>query len=316
MNLIMTIMSKHIRKLLLVVFIFMTCTNSANAQEFYIENPEAMRIFQDLNRIFPRRYLTMRDIGRCEYWINYVYENQEDFEKHKAQIWHLFARLNALPTIHKYTEEIDSANVQCKNYSMTFPTKINGQEDYLSFSTNTRRLRFYFTSKNRMIDRNADLVTDQKVIDELENLFNEYVSRKKVEKEEVRYRGKTNYCVYESFPPYTQRGDVSGNRFIVAGCSERDYRRFYDLFHQYVKKDHVLAVSNDVYWDYDECAVRVRQSNGKPLFIGAAFKENKLYLIRAEGCPNGTGLLPRAWAEDNPIWETAEHMGGKRHSKR
>ena len=65
----------------------------------------------------------------------------------------------------------------------------------------------------------------------------------------------------------------------------------------------LLVSTNDVSWQYHEVAVRVRLSNGRPMYMGAALKGNNLYLVRVEGSTNGTGVLPRAWAEEDPVWK-------------
>ena len=64
----------------------------------------------------------------------------------------------------------------------------------------------------------------------------------------------------------------------------------------------LLVSTNDVYWQYHEVAGRVRLSNGRPMYMGAALKGNNLYLVRVEGSTNGAGVLPRAWAEKAPVW--------------
>ena len=53
----------------------------------------------------------------------------------------------------------------------------------------------------------------------------------------------------------------------------------------------LLVSTNDVYWQYHEVAVRVRLSNGRPMYMGAALKGNDLYLVRVEGSINGAGML-------------------------
>lgn len=307
-------MTSPIKRLLFCLAFIMTCTAGMQAQTFYEENPAVMQIFRELDKMFPKHYLTRRDISRGQYWLIYIYEDQEDYKKHQPKLWEIFKKLNKLPALHKYVEEIDSADVQAKHYSMTFPTQINGQTDYLSLSTDNNRLRFFFLSQNKLIVPNANPLPDQKVVAELESLLKEYLSRPDVRMEDVTYKGNVDYGQYEDFE--NSRRNVSGRRYIVRNCSEKDYQRFYALFHKYIKKDYVFAASHDVYWDYDECTVRVRQSNGRPLFMSAALKGNDLYLLRAEGTPDGGGALPRAWAEDNPVWEKTGHMGGWRHSKK
>ncbi len=66
----------------------------------------------------------------------------------------------------------------------------------------------------------------------------------------------------------------------------------------------LLVSTNDVYWQYHEVAVRVRLSNGRPMYMGAALKKAMIFTSSGvEGPINGAGVLPRAWAEEDPVWK-------------
>lgn len=138
-----------------------------------------------------------------------------------------------------------------------------------------------------------------------QRLFNQYVSRRKTDKQEVHFHGAYGRVVHNKGYSNDPTAFSEGCRYIIPKCTRADYRLFYDLFHKYLKKDVVYVASNDVYWEYEETGIRVRQANGRPLYMGAAWKNDKLYLIRLEGSHNGNGVFPRAWTEDNPIWDSS-----------
>ena len=138
---------------------------------------------------------------------------------------------------------------------------------------------------------------------EFDSLFNAYAERKGTKEEDVHYQGNLVRIICLIQGPNRGGRTTDGVKYVVPRCNERDYSRFYDLFHKYLKKVPLLVSTNDVYWQYHEVAVRVRLSNGRPMYMGAALKGNNLYLVRVEGSTNGTGVLPRAWAEEDPVWK-------------
>ena len=131
------------------------------------------------------------------------------------------------------------------------------------------------------------------------------VSRRKTVKQEVHFHGAYGRVVHNKGYNNDPTAFSEGCRYIIPKCTRADYQLFYDLFHKYLKKDVVYVASNDVYWEYEETGIRIRQADGRPLYMGAAWKNDKLYLIRLEGSHNGNGVFPRAWAEDNPIWDSS-----------
>ena len=190
-----------------------------------------------------------------------------------------------------------------KTYAMSLRSDIQGQQDFLKLEASPTGVFFYYQTTNRFAQAENDAIPDQAIIAELEKLFNQYVSRRKTDKQEVHFHGAYGRVVHNKGYNNDPTAFSEGCRYIIPKCTRADYQLFYDLFHKYLKKDVVYVASNDVYWEYEETGIRIRQADGRPLYMGAAWKNDKLYLIRLEGSHNGNGVFPRAWAEDNPIWD-------------
>ena len=78
----------------MAVITVIACTNHVHAQEFYRENETAMHIFHKLDRMFPKRYLEQRWMTGAQYWVQYWFEDQEDYEEHQPSIAEIFDQLN------------------------------------------------------------------------------------------------------------------------------------------------------------------------------------------------------------------------------
>lgn len=305
MNISTLIMKTYIKYWLMAVITVMVCTNHVRAQEFYRENETAMHIFHELDRMFPKRYLEQRWMTGAQYWVQYWFEDHADYEEHRPKITEIFDQLDATPFLHKHTEETDSGDIMRKTYAMSLRSDIQGQQDFLKLETSPTGVFFYYQTTNRFAQAENDAIPDQAIIAELEKLFNQYVSRRKTVKQEVHFHGAYGRVVHNKGYNNDPTAFSEGCRYIIPKCTRADYQLFYDLFHKYLKKDVVYVASNDVYWEYEETGIRVRQADGRPLYMGAAWKNDKLYLIRLEGSHNGNGVFPRAWAEDNPIWDSS-----------
>ena len=119
MNISTLIMKTYIKYWLMAVITVIACTNHVHAQEFYRENETAMHIFHKLDRMFPKRYLEQRWMTGAQYWVQYWFEDQEDYEEHQPAIAEIFDQLNDIPFLHKHTEETDSGDIIRKTYAIS-----------------------------------------------------------------------------------------------------------------------------------------------------------------------------------------------------
>lgn len=296
-------MKTSIKLMLGLTMVFLASPRKSPAQTFYQENATAISIFHKLNDMFPKRYLTQRCMAWAQYWVEYWYADQADHQAHEAQIDTLFKTLDETPYLHKHIDMTDSAGVRRAKYILSFPSDIRGQQDYLTLTANHTGVWFYYQATNRFADLKADPIPDQAAVEELEQLFDSYASRKRVRKEAVSFHGSYKRVVHIQGSPDDPTTFSTGFKYVVPHCTKADYQRFHDLFHKYLKKEALYVASNDVYWEFEEAGIRIRQADGRPLYMGAALIGDELHLVRTEGSHNGNGVLPRAWALDDPVWD-------------
>ncbi len=51
----------------------------------------------------------------AQFWVQYWFEDHEDYEEHRPKITEIFDLLDATPFLHKHTEETDSGDIMRKN---------------------------------------------------------------------------------------------------------------------------------------------------------------------------------------------------------
>lgn len=149
MNISTLIMKTYIKYWLMAVTTVMVCTNHVRAQEFYRENETAMHIFHELDRMFPKRYLEQRWMTGAQFWVQYWFEDHEDYEEHRPKITEIFDLLDATPFLHKHTEETDSGDIMRKTYAMSLRSDIQGQQDFLKLEASPTGVFFYYQTTNR-----------------------------------------------------------------------------------------------------------------------------------------------------------------------
>lgn len=175
---------------------------------------------------------------------------------------------------------------------MSLRSDIQGQQDFLKLEASPTGVFFYYQTTNRFAQAENDAIPDQAIIAELEKLFNQYVSRRKTVKQEVHFHGAYGRVVHNKGYNNDPTAFSEGCRYIIPKCTRADYQLFYDLFHKYLKKDVVYVASNDVYWEYEETGIRIRQADGRPLYMGAAWKTTSYTLSVWKARTTGTEYFP------------------------
>ena len=89
---------------------------------------------------------------------------------------------------------------------------------------------------NQLIDEKSDPVPDQSIVTEFDSLFNAYARRKGTKEEDVHYQGNLVRIICLIQGPNRGGRRTDGVKYVVPRCNERDYSRFYDLFHKYLKR--------------------------------------------------------------------------------
>lgn len=287
-------------------------SNQTRLQTTYMQlNPKAMRIYSLLDSIFPYRYLANESPAECGYWVNYRFSSPAEFQVYRPWLESLYNELQSIDAYTTKTLHTDSAGIFIKALE-TIPTTPNTtQKDYCSFYISNSRMGFYYGAhidgesfRYRANDDDPNGLPRQDIADSMDALINKYIKRKNVRAEEVSYDEEKENYNFVSFISSGQ-GSASGFRYIVPNCTWADYQKFKDAIRSYSLINPVRTSFNDVYWQYEASAICIMRPEGQsPLIIAAELKGTDLYLVRVEG---GTHfILPRAWAEDNLIWETKE----------
>lgn len=272
-------------------------------QSPYLElNREAVAAFDTLDRLFPMHYLINEEPHVVYYHISYDFKNEADYRRHLPSLLAVLEELKRIPSYRIYTETIDTTGNSGITIVMSPKTDRYGQSDYLRMDIKSRLVYFeYMASAPQM---KMPTTSNQHIADSVDGLLNRYIHRSKVRKEPVSFDGnRTHYKILSFYKKYDSTYRCSGTRYIVPDCTEKDLERFYRLFRSYALVNDVSVASNDVYFWYEETGISVHQNSRRPLMVAAALKGTDLYLIRCEGDVGSQGWLPRAWAEDNPVWD-------------
>ncbi len=270
-------------------------------------NPIVMDVYNELDSIFPLRYLANESPADCAYWVNYTFSSPKEFELYRPWLETLLKRLEKTETYTRKILVTDSLNRYERAVQLSLVTPNHVQKDYCYLYVKKNKVSFFYQARidgesyvynNGPSDPNGQ--PRQDIADNMDALLNQYINRKNVRKEAVDYDPhKCNYR-YLSFLSNNNRSS-HGFRYIVPNCTSSDYRKFRDAIRSYSRKNPVRTSCNDMYWRYDESAICIfRPNNPNPLMIAAALKGTDLYLLRIEG--ENTCFLPRAWAEENPVW--------------
>lgn len=274
-------------------------------------NQDIMEIYHELDSIFPLRYLANESPADCGYWVNYNFTSRKEFELYRPWLESLLKRMEGVDAYSRTTQTKDSVNnyLRATELSPTTPNNIQKDRSYLYITQD--KVSFYYRAKIEGQDFHYNIKEDdangqprQDIADKMDALLNQYIKDKNVTTQPVKYDAAR--CNYKFVSFSSKYETAQGYRYIVPNCKPSDYQKFRNAIRSYSRTAPVRTSCNDVYWQYDESAICIfRPNTPNPLIIAAALKGTDLYLIRLEGYKSC--FLPRAWAEDNPMWNFKDY---------
>ncbi|MCM1313673.1 MAG: hypothetical protein NC206_11250 [Bacteroides sp.] len=292
---------RRISRMWMTMVVFMWVAGCVYGQKLHDENATIVGIFRELDSMFPKKYLVRQSKSGTIYDLNYYFKDENDRMQHDKVFKNMFGELDKLRALHKYVETIDTIGIQLTKYLMSVYSENPGQIDYVMLEVGNKKLSFHYTA-NYFADDSVlpfNIAQEDDICRELENLFDTYIKRKGVQTTEVTYGDNDNSRYYVTYDKKYNHWKTKAVKYAVPKCTEKDYKRFYELFQEYVGKYDVYVASNDVFWEYEETGLAFVNRNGKIICFGAALKaDGTLFLVRSEG-----GNLPRLWAEDNSSWD-------------
>lgn len=277
-----------------------------NMQSPYLTlNPKIVDAFSVLDSIFPMRYLINEEPHIVLYHVGHYFKNEADYNRNLPKLTAIMEELKQIPAYRLYTSIIDTVGQSAMEIAVSPKTERYGQTDFLKMSISPRIVVFEYTAS--VPQMKMPTTSNQEIANHVDDLLQQYIRRGKVKKEPISFDGyQTNYWYLSFLKKYDSTYRCSGTRYIVPNCTEKDFEQFYRLFRDYALVNDVSIASNDIYNWYEATAISVHQDNRRPLMVAAALKGTDLYLIRCEGEANSQGWLPRAWTEDDPVWDNSK----------
>lgn len=306
-------MKTRIHSIRLIFLLMLTLGyTQANSQEYYQENPKAISLFNRLNKMFPRRYLTHTNLQYAFYHLEYYFKDSKDYEKYQAPINDIIKEMKDIKTTRFMSDITDSADVVSQKYTLSIPSTLIGQTDKLHLTYDRKKIIFHYESSNDIIRQKRYAAQNPNITSEAEALLKQYIKRQGVKEQPVAYYNNVRYIRsvwdininrhYGSPAILTK-----GTKYIVPNCTQKDFDLFRNQFRKYIKKDHCYLIENDVYWQFEESCLHLIQPDGRSLSFCAALRGTDLYLLRVEDTAKNKGIVPRAWALDDPIWDANKH---------
>lgn len=300
------IMPIRIKSLISILSIALWST-AAQSSKYIKLNPSAITAYEQLDSMFPLRFLRYEDMTSGYYWVTLHFQTRQEAENVKDKLSEIGERLRNEPAFHQYTETKDSMGSYRFSVVTKLKTEMIRQDDYLEFSFDNRGVRFYYRSHLPGID--WELTPEQAVADSMEDFMSKYTDKHGIIKRQLTFRPSTNYNFY-TFSPPDNADTATGTLYIIPNCTQQDYLIFKNLVYKFSRKHNVFTSSNDVYGLYEECAIMSLRNDNTALAVAAALKGSQLHIIVVDG--NKTDrkdvFLPRAWAEPDLVWHKERYM--------
>jgi hypothetical protein len=285
---------------------------SVHAQKLnFHENPTAKRIYDRLKSSFHKPFFESVDSYSSNYSMTYSFVQPSEYRKYVGMIEEIRLALDSIKCVRKVTNMEDSCGVTKIKYVMVMYDSLTKQRDYIWFKMDGLKIDYDYAANMdaRETALKADnSISNRHILDCFDSLFVSYSKRKGVKKEAVAYQGKYMSNIFQ-ISDEALNNRTGGYKYIVPNCSEGDFRKFVNLFRQYMKKNQLVFVNtcNDTNSD-DQTEVYVIRHDGRAVAIGAILVGGDLHLIYVTNIEKEKAnkrylVLPFGWNEDVAPWE-------------
>lgn len=284
----------------LLLCVWVTVRTTAQSLPLVEPMKDLVEMYEALNRAFPYSdYVTLKQNEVC-YWVNRSMRPEYDFLGTFEKLKPMIEKLKSLPSKGERTiRENDPAE------GIVFACYPNfhddTQENYVELVFNRNLMHFCYISRNK----NAVLGHEAHpaIVEEMEKLFGEYVSRKDVGSVGVIYDGPTYQYQLVTFNNSERiRQHAEGTIYIIPNGTEADWQRIFEQIKNYALVHNVQVAWNDVYRDGESVEILIDRESTVPIVFAAALKDGELKLLRLEGTADYNIVLPRIWSEDSPVF--------------
>ena len=261
---------------------------------------ELVEIYEELNRAFPYSdYVTLKQNEVC-YWVNRSMQPKYDFLGTLEKLKPMIEKLKSLPCKGEVTM-IDNEPAEGITFACYPSFHDEVQENYVELVFNRNLMHFCYISRNKNVILGH--AANPTIVEEMETLFGEYVSRKDVGSMGVIYDGPTYLYQLVTFNNSERiRQHAEGTIYTIPNGTKADWLRIFEKIKSYALVHNVQVAWNDVYRDGESVEIWIDRESTVPIVFAAALKDDELKLLRLEGTADYNIVLPRIWSEDSPIF--------------
>ena len=300
------VMSYELRVGIITALLFLLGFGTAMAQEqdfenrtFY-ENWRLSNLFWDLKQNFSQTYLIRQTNNWIIYDLNYWFTDEKDRQARQQLPDRIFAQLDKLKALRKFTESIDEKGKYYRKYTLTTPSAQEGQIDFVMLEVGDNKVNFQYKANADVNGKRLPVSMSKanEIKEKIQSLYRSYTTRKNVREQQVTYDWNLRKY-HRSIAADNTTKVTRATRYRIPACTPKDYEAVVKHFQQIQQQYNVFMATNDVFWEYEETAIAFRDSDGRLHTYGVALKpDGTLCLIESHA-----GALPRLWAEDNAVWE-------------
>jgi len=299
------VMSDKLRVGVITALLFLLGFGTAMAQELnekqtFYENWELSNLFWELKLNFSQTYLIRQTNNWIIYDLNYWFTNEEDRQVRQQLSEHIFAKLDKLKTLRKFTESIEEKGKYYKKYTLTTQSAQKGQIDFVMLEVGDNKVSFQYKANADVNGKRLPVSMSKanEIKGKMKALYRPYIARKNVREQQVTYDWNLRKY-HRSIAADNTTKVTRATRYRIPACTPKEYEAVVRHFQQIQQQYNVFMAANDVFWEYEETAIAFRDDDGHLHTYGVALKpDGTLYLIESHA-----GALPRLWAEDNAVWE-------------
>lgn len=279
------------------------CTSMyAQQDSIVVQIDNLVDVYEELNRLYPYcDYVTLKQ-GEVAYWINRTMKPEYDFVGDYQRLKPLIDKLKALPCIgQKVIKEGTDTPAEGIVFACHPSFRDDVQSNYVELVFNRNMIHFLYTSKLK--ESAIPYESNDRIADEMDSFFAQYISRPEVFKFGVQYDGPTyQYQLVTFNNPQKLMQHAEGVIYTIPNCSIDDWNAIFEKIKGYALVNNVDVAWNDVYRHYESVEILIQRASTIPIAFAAAYKDETLKLLRIEGTENYNIVLPRIWSEDTPVF--------------
>ena len=287
-----------------LLFLLGLGTTMAQEQDFenrtFYENWRLSNLFWDLKLNFSQTYLIRQTNDWIIYDLNYWFTDEKDRQARQQLPDRIFAQLDKLKALRKFTESIDEKGKYYRKYTLTTPSAQEGQIDFVMLEVGDNKVNFQYKANADVNGKRLPVSMSKanEIKEKIQSLYRSYTTRKNVREQQVTYDWNLRKY-HRSIAADNTTKVTRATRYRIPACTPKDYEAVVKHLQQIQQQYNVFMATNDVFWEYEETAIAFRDSDGRLHTYGVALKpDGTLCLIESHA-----GALPRLWAEDNAVWE-------------